>query len=161
MGSVEDACTFNDCPGERKDMAQQGMQERRKHPRFAVSLNVSLSFSGGREESSDDRRISGKARNISGMTGDISFEGLLVKANPRHEDVSAFFTDNREGAPRFPVDIDIELDGKTIRSAGQIRWFKLWYTGQEPYQFEAGVFLKKMGSESRQSWDEYFKKLSS
>jgi len=161
MGSVEDACTFDDCPGERKDMAQQGIQERRKHPRFAVSLNVSLSFSGGREQSPDDRRISGQARNISGMTGDISFEGLLVKANPGHEDVSAFFTDNRGGTPRFPVDIDIELDGKTIRSAGQIRWFKLWYTGQEPYQFEAGVFLRTMGSESRQSWDEYFKKLSS
>jgi hypothetical protein len=161
MGSVVDACTFDDCPEERKVMAQQGIQERRKHPRFAVSLNVSLSFSGGGKESPDDRKISGKARNISGMTGDISFEGLLVKANPHHEDVSAFFTDNRADSPSFPVDLEIELDGKTIRSAGQIRWFKLWYTGQEPYQFEAGVFLRRMGPESRLSWDEYFKKLSS
>ena len=161
MGSVVDAWAFDDCPGEREGMVQEGVQERRKHPRFAVSLNVSLSFSGGGRQHPDDRRISGKARNISGMTGDISFEGLLVKANPNHEDVSAFFTDNRTDSRSFSVDLEIELDGKTIRSAGQIRWFKLWYTGQEPYQFEAGVFLRKMGPESRQSWDEYFKKLSS
>ena len=160
MGSVEHACMFDDSPGERKAMAQQGIQERRKHPRFSVALNVSLLFSGGRKQGPDDRRISGKARNISGMTGDISFEGLLVKANPHHEDVSAFFTDNRVDSSSFLVDLQIELDGKTIQSAGQIRWFKLWYKGQEPYQFEAGVFLGEMDPESRKSWDEYFKKLS-
>jgi hypothetical protein len=141
-------------------MGQQGFEERRKHPRYPVSLNVSLSFSGKKEHRSNQQRISGKGRNISGMTGDISFEGLLVKANPGHGDVSAFFRRRRAGTQSFSVDLEIELDGRMIRSAGQIRWFKLWYTGQEPYQFEAGVFLGTMEPESRESWDEYFMRLS-
>lgn len=141
-------------------MGQQGFEERRRHPRYPVSLNVSLFFSERKKQGPDQRRISGKGRNISGMTGDISFEGLLVKANPGHGDVSAFFRHSRKGTPSFPVDLEIELDGRMIRSAGQIRWFKLWYTGQEPYQFEAGVFLGRMDGESRKSWDEYFTALS-
>ena len=140
-------------------MGQQSFEERRKHPRFAVSLNVSLWFPGGQNQGPDDRKISGKGRNISGMTGDISFEGLLVKANPHHGDVSSFFT-SQIGSPGFVVDLEMEIDGRMIRSAGQIRWFKLWYTGKEPYQFEAGVFLEKMDKESRKSWNDYFTRLS-
>lgn len=142
-------------------MSDKDVQERRKHPRYPVSLNVSFAFSGRKKQRSHDRRISGTGRNISGRTGDISFEGLLVKANPLHSDVSSFFMNAQTGVPIFLVDLEIELDGRMIRADGQIRWFKLWYTGQKPYQLEAGVFVKKMDSESRKLWDEYFKKLKS
>lgn len=142
-------------------MSEQDFQERRKHTRYAVSLKVSFSFSGATEESPEGRRISGTGRNISGRTGDISFEGLLVKATPLHADVSSFFTQDQEGGQRFLVDLEIELDGRMIRAEGQVRWFKLWYTGQEPYQLEAGVFLQKMDPDSRKDWDEYFRKLKS
>jgi len=142
-------------------MSDKGFQERRKHPRYPVSLNVSIALSGGKKQSVDDRRISGIGRNISGRTGDISFEGLLVKANPVHADVSSFFMKTQTEGRTFLVDLEIELDGKMIGAEAQIRWFKLWYTGQEPYQLEAGVFLRRMDSEPRKSWDEYFKKLKS
>ncbi len=140
-------------------MSDKVFQERRKHPRYPVSLNVFFSIWGGDKDRPKDRRISGTGRNISGRTGDISFEGLLVKANPLHDDVASFFAHTRKDGQAFVVDLDIELDGKMIRAEGHLRWFKLWYTGQEPYQLEAGVFLKKMDSESRTWWDDYFKKL--
>ncbi len=142
-------------------MSDQGLQERRKHPRYPVSLKVSLTFRGGKNEHRGDRRISGTGRNISGTTGDISFEGLLIKANPLHDDVSAFFAPPSVTDQGFLVDLEIELDGKMIRAEGQVRWFKLWYTGQEPYQLEAGVFVQMMDTESRKNWDAYFKKLRS
>ena len=142
-------------------MSDKEVPERRKHPRYPVSLNISFAFSGGKKQDPDDRRISGTGRNISGRTGDISFEGLLVKANPLHADISSFFTKTQTEGRIFLVDLEIELDGRMIRAEAQIRWFKLWYTGQEPYQLEAGVFLRKMDSKSREWWDEYFKKLKS
>jgi hypothetical protein len=140
-------------------MSEKGFQERRKHPRYPVSLNVSFSVWGEKKDRPGDRRISGTGRNISGRTGDISFEGLLVKANPLHDDVASFFAHTQKEGQAFVVELDIELDGKMIRTVVQIRWLKLWYTGQEPYQLETGVFLKKMDSESRKRWDDYFKKL--
>jgi hypothetical protein len=142
-------------------MSDRDFQERRKHPRYAASLNVSFVFSGGKKKSRGDRRISGSGRNISGRTGDISFEGVLVKANPLHADVSSFFLNHQTEEPMFVVDLEIELDGTMIRAEGQMRWFKLWFTGQEPYQLETGISLRQMDSESRKSWDEYFKKLKS
>ncbi len=84
----------------------------------------------------------------------------MVKANPLHADLSPLFVKTQTIDRLFLVDLDIELDGRLIRAQGQIRWFKLWYTGQEPYQWESGVFLKKLDSESRKWWDEYFKKLN-
>ena len=142
-------------------MSDKDFQERRKYPRYPVSLNVSFAFSGVKKEGLKDRRISGKGRNISGRTGDISFEGILVKANPLHADVSSFFMNAETEGPVFYVDLEIELDGKMIQAEGQMRWFKLWYTGQEPYQLECGVFVRKMEPESRKSWDAFFKKLKS
>jgi len=142
-------------------MPDRPFDERRKHPRYQVSLEVALSFAREMGEGGKGRRISGRGRNISGMTGDISFEGLLFKANPLHVDVSSLFEGTQSGRPTFSVDLEMKLDGKTIRAAAEIRWFKLWYTGQEPYQLEAGVFLKELDSESRKSWDEYFRKLKS
>jgi hypothetical protein len=140
-------------------MSDGDSQERRKYPRYPVSLNVAFVFARGRQQGPDDQRISGKGRNISGRTGDISFEGLLVKANPLHADVSSLFLDTRAARPMFVGNLEIELDGRMILAEGQMRWFKLWYTGQEPYQLEAGVFVRKMDSESRKLWNEYFKKL--
>jgi len=142
-------------------MADKDLQERRKHPRYPASLNVSFGFSGGKKQRVKDRRISAKGRNISGRTGDVSFEGLLIKANPLHADVSSFFLNHQTEEPMFVVDLEIELDGTMIRAEGQMRWFKLWFTGQEPYQLETGIFVRQMDSESRKSWDEYFRKLKS
>ncbi|MBW2056537.1 MAG: PilZ domain-containing protein [Deltaproteobacteria bacterium] len=140
-------------------MSEKDFCERRKYPRYPVSLNVSFSFRAGRRKSLEDRKISGKGRNISGRTGDISFEGLLVKATPLHAELSPLFADGESERPEFGVDLEIEADGKTIRAEGEMRWFKLWFTGQEPYQMEAGVFVSRMGSESRKLWDEFFEKL--
>ncbi len=142
-------------------MSDKGFQERRKHPRFPVFLNVWIALPGEMKQRPGGGRISGKGRKVSGMTGDISFEGLLIKANPLHDDLSAFFSHTLVKGQGFSVDLEIQLDGKRIRGEGQMRWFKLWYTGQEPYQLEAGVFLQKMDSESRAQWDAYFKKLGS
>lgn len=142
-------------------MSDGDFEERRKHPRYPVSLNVVFVLARGKKQRLEDRRISGKGRNISGRTGDISFEGLLVKANPLHTDVSSLFLDTQTEGPTYIGDLEIELDGRTILAEVQMRWFKLWYTGQEPYQLEAGVFVRKMDSESRKLWNEYFKKLKS
>jgi hypothetical protein len=142
-------------------MPDQGFQERRKYPRYPASLKVSLGLLTGRKQRFLDRRISGEGRNISGRTGDISFEGLLVKANPPHRNVSSLFLNDEKEIPIFVVDLEIELNGKMIRAEAEMRWFKLWYTGQEPYQLETGVFLRKMESESRRLWDEYFKRFKS
>ena len=46
---------------------------------------------------------------------DISFEGLLFKANPLHVDVSSLFEGTQSGRPTFSVDLEMKLDGKTIR----------------------------------------------
>ena len=137
-------------------MPQEDGQERRKHPRYPISLNVSLSFSGARRREDKGRRISGMGRNISGRTGDISFEGLLFKAQPLHSDISWLFTDTPKGGPMFLVDLEVDLENKRIEVEAEIRWFKLWYTGREPYQLEAGIFLKTMESASRESWNAYF-----
>ena len=91
-------------------MSDGDSQERRKYPRYPVSLNVAFVFARGREQRPDDQRISGKGRNISGRTGDISFEGLLVKANPLHADVSSLFLDTQAARPMFVGNLEIELD---------------------------------------------------
>ena len=142
-------------------MPEKVFEERRRHPRYPVSLHVSLAIAEERTQGRRGQRISGKGRNISGKTGDISFEGLLVRANPLHAEVASLFMASRAGGPPFAVDLEIELNGRRIRSDGQIRWFKLWYTGQEPYQIEAGVFLREMDSKSRDSWNAYFRGLAS
>jgi len=72
-------------------MAEKDFDERRKYPRYPASLNVSFAFSAAGKQGPEDRRISGKGKNISGKTGDISFEGLLIKSNPLHADVSSLF----------------------------------------------------------------------
>jgi hypothetical protein len=140
-------------------MSQEDSRERRKHPRYPISLNVSLSFSVTQRSEGKDQRILGLGRNISGRTGDISFEGVLFKAQPLHAEVSSLFADTPTGSPRFSVDIEIDLEDKRIDVEAEIRWFKLWYTGCEPYQLEAGVFLKTMDSASRESWNAYFREL--
>ena len=140
-------------------MAEKDFDERRKYPRYPASLNVSFAFSAAGKQGPEDRRISGKGKNISGKTGDISFEGLLIKSNPLHADVSSLFLEPQTESLVFIVNLEIELDGTLIRAEGQMRWFKLWFTGQEPYQLEMGVFVRAMDLESRKSWDEYFKKL--
>lgn len=140
-------------------MGDRALQERRKQPRYPAILNVSFVFSRGRRQGLGDRRISGKGRNISGRTGNVSFEGLLIRANPSHADVLAFFQGKGAEDPLFPVDLEVELDGRTIRVEGQVRWFKLWYTGEKPYQLEAGVFVRRMSPEARGAWDRYFKGL--
>jgi hypothetical protein len=142
-------------------MSRTEVQERRRFPRYPVALNVAFGFLAGIELDSEERRILGKARNISGRTGDISFEGLLIKATPFHADMVSFFVHTETRGPIFLVDLEIELDGEMIRAEGEIRWFRLWYTGQEPYQLESGVFVKKMDSQSRKRWDRYFKKIKS
>jgi hypothetical protein len=140
-------------------MNDQEFQERRKHPRYPVSLNVTLAFIGEKKRKRIAPRIGGTGRNISGRTGDISFEGLLVKANPLHQEVRGFFTGAPDQDLGFLLDLEIELDGQRIHAGGQIKWFKLWYTGKEPYQLETGVFIRDMDSETRKWWDEYFKNL--
>jgi hypothetical protein len=139
-------------------MTERDFQERRKHPRYPASLRVSLVLSEGKEKRLGDGRISGTGRNISGRTGDISFEGLLVKAAPLHADISSFLQHAQGGAQMFLVKLEIEVDDQVILAKGQVRWFKLWYTGQEPYQLEAGLFVRNMDMESRKWWDVYFKK---
>ena len=96
-------------------------------------------------------------RNISGRTGDISFEGLLFKAQPNHTEVSSLFAGTSTVGPVFSVDLEIDIENKRIDAEAEIRWFKLWYTGHEPYQLEAGVFLRTMDSASRESWNTYFR----
>ena len=140
-------------------MNDQEFQERRKHPRYPVSLNVTFAFTGEKKRKRIAPRIGGTGRNISGRTGDISFEGLLVKANPLHKEVRGFFSEAHDEDSGFLLDLEIELDGRKIHAGGQIKWFKLWYTGKEPYQLEAGVFIKEMDSETLKRWDEYFEGL--
>ena len=140
-------------------MSQEDGRERRKHPRYPISLDVSLSFSGTQRREGKDHRISGRGRNISGRTGDISVEGVLFKAQPLHAEVSSLFADTPAGGPMFSVGLEIDLQDKRIDVEAEIRWFKLWYTGCEPYQLEAGVFLKTMDSASRESWNAYFREL--
>jgi hypothetical protein len=140
-------------------MSEKDFGERRKHPRYPAALNASFVLPKREVLPIEDRRLAGLGRSISGRTRDISFEGFLIKANPFHADLSSFFLGAHGEGPMYVLEVDIELDGETIRTQGQVRWFKLWYTGQEPYQLEAGVFVRKMDPESRKSWDNYFERL--
>jgi hypothetical protein len=142
-------------------MTERDAQDRRKYPRYPASLKVTFVLSEDKKQRLGDRRISGTGRNISGRTGDISFEGLLVKAAPLHAEISSFIQHTQTGNHMFLLNLEIEIDGQVVLAEGQVRWFKLWYTGQEPYQLETGVFVKNMDLESRKSWDAYFKKLKS
>jgi hypothetical protein len=125
--------------------------ERRKYPRFDVSLPILFRVFGLSSEVIESNGIQGIGTRTMGKVGNISLEGLFIEANPTQDQVTEIIK-AKQGHDRFDVEIETTLMGENVRLMGKVVWYDINFQDDAPFHFRAGIFLEEMGKATRVAW---------
>jgi len=120
------------------------MRERRRHPRYNISVSVLGSVVDAM----------GEVRGLSGDTTNVSREGVALALHAGEDTIDLL--------PRLlpetqPVTLEIQLSalGTRIRATGSIRWHDICHVAGSRRYFIVGIFLEHMEEADRAKWQQF------
>ena len=120
------------------------MIERRKHPRYDISIPVSLRLV-------DAARL---AREFNVHTVNVCREGLAI-AIYEGEEVMRLIVPLLSEKQSVELDISLPPTGEGIRALGQARWYDIRSDKGSRRYLRAGIFLQQMDADDRTKWEEF------
>ena len=120
------------------------MPERRRYPRYSISVQVLGNIVDSR----------GEPRGLVGDTMDVSREGLALSFHAAEDTMHVL---QRLLFESQPVTLEVELPslGDRIRATGSIRWHDIRLTAGLRRYFIAGISLRDMEAEDRAKWKQF------
>jgi len=120
------------------------MRERRKYPRYSISVSVLGNVVDP----------SGEVRGLSGDTMDVSREGLALSFHAA-EDTMQVLQHLLSENQAVTLEVDLPSLGGRITATGSIRWYDIRLIGESCRYFIAGISLQDMEAEDRAEWEQF------
>ena len=120
------------------------MRERRKYPRYSISVSVLGNVVDP----------SGEVRGLSGDTMDVSREGLALSFHAA-EDTMQVLQHLLSENQAVTLEVDLPSLGGRITATGSIRWYDIRLIGESRRYFIAGISLQDMEAEDRAKWEQF------
>ena len=120
------------------------MTERRKHPRYDISVQVSLRLV-------DTARL---PQVFDAQTVNVCREGVAI-AVYEGEETMRLLPPLLSEEQLVELKISLPPTGEWVTAIGQARWYDIHsYEGRD--YLRVGIFLKQMDAESRRKWEDFW-----